>query len=84
MVSGLYRFVRNPMYISVVPLVLGQAALFGDLRLVWYGLALWLGFHLFLVLYEEPTLRSTFGDKYRDFCAHVRRWIPRLSPWRPA
>ena len=56
-VTGLYRYVRNPMYVAVVAIVLGQAALFGDGRLLWYGALLWLAFHIFVVAYEEPTLR---------------------------
>ena len=81
-VTGLYRHVRNPMYVAVTSLIVGQALFFGDVRLLEYGLVLWAGFHLFVLAYEEPTLRAEFGAEYRDFCAHVRRWIPRLKPWR--
>jgi protein-S-isoprenylcysteine O-methyltransferase Ste14 len=81
-VSGLYRHVRNPIYVAVVAIVLGQAALFGDARLVWYGALLWLGFHLFVVAYEEPTLQETFGTQYDNYRGNVPRWIPRLTPWR--
>jgi protein-S-isoprenylcysteine O-methyltransferase Ste14 len=80
-VQGLYRYVRNPMYVAVVAVVLGQALLFGSLRLLEYGAIVWLFFHLFVLAYEEPTLRSTFGEEYKTFCAHVPRWIPRLRPW---
>ena len=80
-VQGLYRYVRNPMYVAVVTVVLGQALLFGSLRLLEYGAILWLGFHLFVLAYEEPTLRSTFGKDYETFCAHVPRWIPHVRPW---
>lgn len=81
-VSGLYRYVRNPMYVGVVAAVLGQALLLGDARLVWYAAIVWIAFHLFVLLYEEPTLRVTFGDEYERFCANVPRWFPRLTPWR--
>jgi len=81
-VSGLYRHVRNPMYVGVVAAVLGQALLLGDMRLVWYAAIVWIAFHLFVLLYEEPTLRVTFGDEYERFCANVPRWFPRLTPWR--
>ncbi len=81
-VSGLYRYVRNPMYVSVVSIVLGQALLLGNLRVLEYGLAVWAAFHLFVLLYEEPTLRSTFGAEYEVFCANVPRWIPRLRAWQ--
>lgn len=82
-VSGLYRYVRNPMYIAVESLILGQGLLFGSIRVIEYGLAVWVGFYLFVFIYEEPTLRRTYGPEYEEFCAHVPRWIPRLRPWRP-
>jgi protein-S-isoprenylcysteine O-methyltransferase Ste14 len=83
-VTGLYRYVRNPIYVAVVAIVLGQAVLFGDWRLIVYGALLWLGFHLFVVAYEEPTLEQTFGGEYEAFRANVPRWIPRMTPWRPS
>ena len=81
-VSGLYRHVRNPMYVAVVTLVVGQALWFGSLDLLAYGAAVWLAFHLFVLLYEEPTLHRQFPDDYADYTRHVRRWLPRLRPWR--
>jgi protein-S-isoprenylcysteine O-methyltransferase Ste14 len=81
-VTGLYRYVRNPIYIAVVAIILGQAVLMGDWPLIVYGASLWLFFHLFVVAYEEPTLEETFGEKYEAFRAAVPRWIPRLTPWR--
>ncbi|MBV8190068.1 MAG: isoprenylcysteine carboxylmethyltransferase family protein [Alphaproteobacteria bacterium] len=83
-VTGLYRYVRNPIYIAVVAVILGQAFLFGDRRLLWYGTLLWLFFHVFVVMYEEPTLKQTFGAEYERFRTNVPRWIPRLTPWRAA
>ena len=83
-VTGLYRHVRNPMYVAVVAIVLGQAALFGNGHLLWYGAVLWLAFHIFVVDYEEPTLRQTYGAQYENYRGHVPRWIPRLTPWRTA
>jgi protein-S-isoprenylcysteine O-methyltransferase Ste14 len=82
-VTGLYRHVRNPIYIAVVAIILGQAVLMGDSRLIVYGAVLWLSFHAFVVAYEEPTLEQTFGEEYEEFRAAVPRWIPRLTPWRP-
>lgn len=81
-ISGLYRHTRNPMYVGVVSAVVGQALLFGDPRLFWYAIVVWIGFHLFVLHYEEPTLRVTFGDEYERFCANVPRWLPRIRPWR--
>ena len=82
-VTGLYRYVRNPMYVAVIGIILGQALLFADWRLLIYATLFWLACHAFVVVYEEPTLRRTFGATYAAFCANVPRWIPRLSPWRP-
>ncbi len=83
-VTGLYRYARNPIYIAVVAVILGQAVLFGDLRLLWYGALLWLFFHGWVVLIEEPGLKQTFGPEYERFRSNVPRWIPRLTPWRVA
>ena len=81
-VTGLYRYVRNPMYVAVLSLIFGQGLLFGSVSILEYGVVVWLAFFLFVVLYEEPTLRDKFGDDYREFCAHVPRWIPRLRLWK--
>ena len=81
-VTGLYRYVRNPMYVSVVAVICGQALLFGDWRLIVYGALFWLACHAFVTLYEEPTLQRSFGAEYDAFRANVPRWIPRLKPWR--
>jgi len=80
-VTGLYRFVRNPMYVAVVSVIFGQGLLMGNLRILEYGALVWLGFHLFVLVYEEPTLRATYGPEYEQFCAAVPRWLPRLDPW---
>jgi len=81
-VTGLYRHVRNPIYVAVTSLIVGQALFFGDVRLLEYGLGVWAFFHFWVLGLEEPGLRAKFGAEYLDFCAHVRRWIPRLKPWR--
>ena len=81
-VTGLYRYVRNPMYVAVVSTILGQSLVFGNMRLLEYGCVVWLLMHLFVLGYEEPTLRATFGPEYKVFCGHVPRWIPRLTPWK--
>jgi protein-S-isoprenylcysteine O-methyltransferase Ste14 len=83
-ISGLYGYVRNPMYIAVLSLVFGQSLLFGNLSVLKYGLAVALGFYLFVLLYEEPALRNKFGDEYDVYCKNVRRWWPRVRPWKPA
>lgn len=81
-VSGFYRHVRNPMYVGVVGAILGQALLFGDIRLLVYAGVIWLAFHVFVLGYEEPALRRQFGAEYATFRQHVPRWIPRLRPWK--
>jgi protein-S-isoprenylcysteine O-methyltransferase Ste14 len=80
-VTGLYCYVRNPMYVAVVFTILGQALIFGNVTLLEYGGLVWLLFHLFVLIYEEPTLRANFGAEHETFCAEVPRWIPRFTPW---
>jgi protein-S-isoprenylcysteine O-methyltransferase Ste14 len=82
-VSGLYRYVRNPMYVAVVSIILGQSLLLGNARVLGYGALVWVAFHLFVLIYEEPALRFTYGKEYQEFQSNVPRWIPRLNPWRP-
>jgi protein-S-isoprenylcysteine O-methyltransferase Ste14 len=77
-VGGVYRRVRNPAYIAVIAMIAGQALFFGNLGVLEYALAVAIAFHLFVILYEEPTLRRTFGRDYEDYCRAVSRWIPRL------
>jgi protein-S-isoprenylcysteine O-methyltransferase Ste14 len=79
-VSGLYRYVRNPMYVAVVSAILGQGFVFGNARVLGYGAIVWLLFHLFVLAYEEPTLKASFGVEYDAFRKAVPRWIPRLTP----
>jgi len=81
-VSGLFRYVRNPIYVADVAIILGQALLFGSVRTLLYGGVVWVGCHLFVRAYEEPTLRNRFGREYEEFYANVPRWIPRLRPWQ--
>jgi protein-S-isoprenylcysteine O-methyltransferase Ste14 len=81
-VTGLYRFVRNPMYLAVFAIIFGQALLLGDWALIVYGGIFWIACHVFVVTYEEPTLREKFGAEYENFRANVPRWIPRATPWR--
>ena len=77
-VSGFYRFVRNPMYIAVTALIFGQAVLFASLGVALYGLVIAAAFLAFVRLYEEPTLRQAYGEEYVAYCAATPRWIPRF------
>ncbi|MEQ1771372.1 MAG: isoprenylcysteine carboxylmethyltransferase family protein [Devosia sp.] len=81
-VTGSYRFVRNPMYVAVVSLILGQGLAFGNAAVLGWGAIVWLTVHLFVLGYEEPTLSQSFGEQYDRYRANVRRWIPRLAPWQ--
>ena len=75
-VSGLYRYVRNPMYVGDLTVLLGEALFFESWELVRYALVMLVIFHLFVMLYEEPTLRRKFGASYDEYCRGVRRWLP--------
>ena len=74
-VSGPYRFTRNPMYVAVLCVVFGEAVLFASGRLLAYGVLILTAFHAFVVLYEEPTLRRQFGSSYKAYCSRVPRWF---------
>jgi protein-S-isoprenylcysteine O-methyltransferase Ste14 len=81
-VRGLYKHVRNPMYLGVLSLVLGQALWFEAISLFIYAACVLLLFNAFVFLYEEPALSRKFGEAYRKYRSDVPRWIPRLSPGR--
>jgi protein-S-isoprenylcysteine O-methyltransferase Ste14 len=80
-VGGLYRWVRNPMYLGVATAIAGQALAFGNL-----GVVLWLAVFVlavtsFVIGYEEPTLRRSYGTSYDAYASAVHRWLPRARPW---
>jgi protein-S-isoprenylcysteine O-methyltransferase Ste14 len=75
--SGPYRWVRNPMYIGVLSVWFGEAILFHSLLLAGFGVLIALVVHLFVVFYEEPTLRRRFGESYETYLRTVPRWLPR-------
>lgn len=72
---GLYRLTRNPMYVGVTAVLIGETWLFASPPLAAYTVCVVLGFHLFVLLYEEPTLRRSFGEAYERYCAAVPRWL---------
>lgn len=76
-VRGLYRSVRNPMYVGVLLVILGWALWFGSRALLLYAVLVAIVFHLFVTLYEEPALRRSFGAEYEQYVAAVPRWLPR-------
>jgi len=75
-IEGPYRFVRNPMYIGATLGLAGTAIFYGSLSLSIYTAAFLLAAHLFVVFYEEPTLRKSFGAEYEAYCQRIRRWVP--------
>ncbi len=79
-VRGPYRFVRNPMYTGAAVALAGAALFYRSFPLLGYVALFLLVCHLFVVVYEEPTLRRSFGAEYEDYSRRVRRWRPR---WRP-
>src|SRR3954447_9871329 len=81
-VGGLYRYVRNPMYLAVIAIVLGQAAILGSATVLVYAAILWLAVASFVRFYEEPTLSSRYGEQYDAYRRAVRGWWPRATPWR--
>jgi protein-S-isoprenylcysteine O-methyltransferase Ste14 len=83
-VTGLYRHVRNPMYLAVLGVIGGQALLLARPVLLGYGLAVAAAFWAFAHLYEEPTLTRQFGSDFEEYRRSVRAWWPRLRPWQPA
>ncbi len=80
--AGLYRYVRNPQYVGVVLVIVGEALLTGMVVLFGYTALMAVGYHLFVRYYEEPTLESTYGEEYREYRRNVRGWMPRLRPWQ--
>ena len=82
-VQGPYRYVRNPMYVGVLVLLLGQTAFFRSVALLQYTAVWFIVVHLFVVLYEEPSLRRRFGSSYERYSRTVHRWLP-ARPADPA
>jgi protein-S-isoprenylcysteine O-methyltransferase Ste14 len=81
-VGGLYRYVRNPMYVAVAATIIGQALLLARPGLLAYGALFMAVVAAFVRLYEEPTLVDRFGEEYADYRRAVPAWHPRLHPWR--
>jgi protein-S-isoprenylcysteine O-methyltransferase Ste14 len=82
-VGGLYRYVRNVMYIAVTSAIVGQALLLGSRDLLVYAALVWAGMAAFVKLYEEPTLADRYGAQYEEYRRAVPAWWPRLSGRRP-
>jgi protein-S-isoprenylcysteine O-methyltransferase Ste14 len=80
---GFYRYVRNPMYMGFATGWIGLWIIFGHAHpaAIAAAVAVALGIHLFVLFYEEPTLRVKFGADYEEYCRNVNRWWPRLRGW---
>jgi len=78
-VSGLYKYVRNPMYVGVLLVIIGHFLRFGFWNLLIYAVLVFVGFSAFVVFYEEPTLKRNFGAAYEEYLKRVPRWIPRIQ-----
>jgi protein-S-isoprenylcysteine O-methyltransferase Ste14 len=82
-VTGFNRYVRNPMYVALLVILLGQALLFGQPRLLLYTFAIWMAPAAFVRWYEEPTLLRQYGPEYEAYRRAVPAWIPRVRPFSP-
>ncbi|HEY6637873.1 MAG TPA: isoprenylcysteine carboxylmethyltransferase family protein [Solirubrobacterales bacterium] len=80
-IGGVYRYVRNPMYLAVGATIVGQALLLGQFALLAYAAVFWAIVFGFVRLYEEPTLTEQFGERYDAYRRAVPGWLPRLHPW---
>lgn len=74
-VKGLYNYSRNPMYVGVILLLVGEAFFWQSLMLAGYSTLVFIGFNLFIIFHEEPRLKRDFKDEYKAYCEKVRRWI---------
>jgi protein-S-isoprenylcysteine O-methyltransferase Ste14 len=83
-VRGFYKYSRNPMYLAVLSLLTAESLFFGNPVLLLYTAIVFFGFHLFVLLYEEPHLRHQFGAQYLDYCRGVPRWGLTLRPFKNA
>jgi len=80
-IGGLYRYVRNPMYLAVTAVIVGEALVLGRVILLpWAGIFV-CGQATFVRVYEEPTLRRKYGEQFENYRRNVRGWVPRLRPW---
>lgn len=81
-VGGIYRHVRNPMYVAVLSIILGQALIFSSWVVFVYGLIAAAAMISFVKIYEEPTLARRYGAEYETYRRAVPGWLPRITPWR--
>jgi len=78
-IRGLYRYIRNPIYLGALLVQVGYILWFGSALAILYAVMFFLAFHFLIVVVEEPILRNTFGAEYEEYCGKVPRWIPKIS-----
>jgi len=81
-IGGVYRHVRNPMYVAVLSIILGQALVFSSAAVLAYGLIAGAAMFFFVKSYEEPALARRYGAEYETYRRAVPGWLPRITPWR--
>jgi len=79
-ISGPYRYMRNPIYLGALFVILGYVLWFGSFPVLFYLFLFFLAYQVLIVYMEEPILRNTFGMAYREYCQRVPRWIPKFRP----
>jgi protein-S-isoprenylcysteine O-methyltransferase Ste14 len=77
--TGFYRYVRNPIYVGALIILIGHFLWFKSMWMLAYAVVVFLTFHLLVTLYEEPTLKATFGAAYEQYCKSVPRWFPKIT-----
>lgn len=82
-ISGMYRYVRNPMISGVLAIILGEALVFNTISIFYFLVLFFVMNNIYFIFVEEPGLAARFGESYIEYKAHVRRWIPRLIPYTP-
>lgn len=82
-VSGMHAYVRNPMIMGVLAVLIGESAAVLSLNIFLWAIVFFIINTVYFILYEEPDLERKFGDEYREYRKHVRRWIPALKPFKP-
>jgi protein-S-isoprenylcysteine O-methyltransferase Ste14 len=82
-ITGLYRYVRNPMILGVLTVLLGEATCIWSVVLLQWAAAFFVINMIYFIIYEEPVLENRFGEEYLNYKKHVSRWIPSLTPFDP-
>ena len=82
-IKGLYRYVRNPMIMGVLVVLLGEALTLSSKNIVIWAGEFFIINVIYFIIYEEPNLEKRFGEEYREYKKHVSMWLPRLTPYYP-